>query len=643
MIHPSMKSMDIKQDPIDLKKIHILHSDSNNNNNNNTSIKKVKQYSTLEHIPSTSSNNHMINNNYCHSCGEYYDDIISCDICQTTSHLLCANSSLTKDNMLKDSYFCNNCQMKTKIQDNKDKQQKLILPFRFDPKKSLNLNDCKITQKHHSTLDEIKLSTASNDQSSDEIKCPAINNKNVLSTSNSKRKRMDSSSSINPSLFNSDTQLDILHHLFRSCQPEEFHGPSISLNNLTYQKNCFVCRKSSIKQGPSIQCDYCTLTYHLDCLTPSMITLPLSNKKWMCPNHIEPILDHYLIKKKKISINHRVKLSHQYSQIKQNTIVQEFTERKQTKDYLLSNTIDNHRLERIDISQIPKTIENFYSQANTKEKQICEIENNNSKEELYVQTIFPSVESSSVYDSCIWDILQAILDHIINNRNYEFSSIEPLSIENDYHLTNSSVKTEYNTFDTIDILLQALNQPDHISDQCTLDKMTKLNTRMTTVDSNEQKQNPNSFSLSIDLTQFHSSHAALIHLRSQHVIYIEKYVIWFGSSSLNDICLKDFYQSHSCPYISEKHACLYYDQKHNLFELLNYSEYGTIVNNFRYGLDIRINDDRNNQQENDNFKKCYCLTKPLYKSAWDGPAQIEQGTVFQIGCHEFLLYRHIVR
>jgi pSer/pThr/pTyr-binding forkhead associated (FHA) protein len=150
-----------------------------------------------------------------------------------------------------------------------------------------------------------------------------------------------------------------------------------------------------------------------------------------------------------------------------------------------------------------------------------------------------------------------------------------------------------------------------------------------------------SFSHLIDLSQFRLSHAALIHLPSENVIYIRKHVIWFGSSPSNDICLENFNSSHICQCITERHACLYYDRKRNLFELLNYSEYGTIVNDLRYGLGtIHDTDD---EQKYDNLQRCLCLTKSLSHSNWDGPAQIEQGTVIKIGCHEFLFYRHIVR
>ena len=151
----------------------------------------------------------------------------------------------------------------------------------------------------------------------------------------------------------------------------------------------------------------------------------------------------------------------------------------------------------------------------------------------------------------------------------------------------------------------------------------------------------NSFSLPTDLSQFRSSHAALIHLQSQHVIYIRKHVVWFGSSALNDICLTDFYHSHSCQYTSERHACLYYDRKRNLFELLNYSEFGTVVNDLRYGFDLDCNHDR--KQENERLGTCSCLTRSFDQPAWDGPASIEQGTVIDVGCHQFLFYRHIVR
>lgn len=89
----------------------------------------------------------------------------------------------------------------------------------------------------------------------------------------------------------------------------------------------------------------------------------------MCPNHIEPILDRYLLKRKKFSTSERVKIYRQYAQIEQKTILQEFTHMRQTRNDLLSKSREHQRLQRIEISQIPKVIEQFYLHANTEYQQ----------------------------------------------------------------------------------------------------------------------------------------------------------------------------------------------------------------------------------------------------------------------------------
>jgi len=104
-----------------------------------------------------------------------------------------------------------------------------------------------------------------------------------------------------------------------------------------------------------------------------MTSLPSTADKWMCPNHIEPILDRYLLKKKIFCTSERVKIYRQYSHIEHNTIIQDFTHMRQTKNHLLqSKPTDNYKLNRIDISQIPKVIEQFYSNANKKSKEFSQ-------------------------------------------------------------------------------------------------------------------------------------------------------------------------------------------------------------------------------------------------------------------------------
>jgi hypothetical protein len=155
---------------------------------------------------------------------------------------------------------------------------------------------------------------------------------------------------------------------------------------------------------------------------------------------MSPLLDRYLSRRTTFSTSNRVKISHQYSQIEDNIIIQDFTHNKP----------NNHQLQRVDISEIPKTIEEFYSKANTQPKLTNEIQSKEQPEEN-----LSSTESSSAYDPSIWDILQAIVNNIVNNYPYEFSSI----IENNNPIKSLS-KPLTNTLDTIDTLLQALNEPD---------------------------------------------------------------------------------------------------------------------------------------------------------------------------------------
>lgn len=38
-----------------------------------------------------------------------------------------------------------------------------------------------------------------------------------------------------------------------------------------------------------VSCDYCDLSWHLDCLDPPLDCMPLLGIKWMCPNHADQV------------------------------------------------------------------------------------------------------------------------------------------------------------------------------------------------------------------------------------------------------------------------------------------------------------------------------------------------------------------
>jgi hypothetical protein len=65
--------------------------------------------------------------------------------------------------------------------------------------------------------------------------------------------------------------------------------------------SCYACGGSSIPlralttdPGSSwrqiVSCDYCSLSWHLDCLNPPLAVMPNTERKWMCPNHAEQVM-----------------------------------------------------------------------------------------------------------------------------------------------------------------------------------------------------------------------------------------------------------------------------------------------------------------------------------------------------------------
>ena len=154
-----------------INKKHHHHHPPNDSNNNST--KKISESSQLlthpiihhhqkksasqtQNIPSNNSHQHqqhVINNDHCDSCGELYGEMISCDTCPATFHLLCANPPLSREDVPKGSYFCENCRAK-KVEE--ISTPKLVLS---DSKKKILTNGLKKNPSRQTTLGQLKLPT----------------------------------------------------------------------------------------------------------------------------------------------------------------------------------------------------------------------------------------------------------------------------------------------------------------------------------------------------------------------------------------------------------------------------------------------------------------------------------------------------
>lgn len=153
--------------------------------------------------------------------------------------------------------------------------------------------------------------------------------------------------------------------------------------------------------------------------------------------------------------------------------------------------------------------------------------------------------------------------------------------------------------------------------------------------------------------------AFLHHLPANLVNSTSLMTVCLGSGSISlglhvhsDISLRDLAASSSCTCISPKHAVIYHDQLSNSFELLNYSEFGTLVDNCVYGLNTDDGDDSDDfwSTRDDSEpavgtdKQCRCrdefgvdTRRRRRRSRYiEGPAVLRHGSLVQIGCVRFL-------
>ncbi|XP_077466727.1 PHD finger protein 12 isoform X6 [Stigmatopora argus] len=86
-------------------------------------------------------------------------------------------------------------------------------------------------------------------------------------------------------------------------------------------KVCFSCNRSC-RLAPLIQCDYCPLLFHTDCLDPPLTALPTG--KWMCPNHVE----HLVLNQRNLSLSSRCQLFDEFQdRISQHAVKLDFLRR----------------------------------------------------------------------------------------------------------------------------------------------------------------------------------------------------------------------------------------------------------------------------------------------------------------------------
>ncbi|XP_069572728.1 PHD finger protein 12-like isoform X2 [Brachyistius frenatus] len=116
-------------------------------------------------------------------------------------------------------------------------------------------------------------------------------------------------------------------------------------------KVCFSCNRSC-RLAPLIQCDYCPLLFHMDCLDPPLTALPAG--KWMCPNHVE----HLVLNQRSLSLSNRCQLfDHFQDRMSQHAVKLDFLRRVHRQN--APNRRNSHQHSKKSI-KVPDAIKSQY-------------------------------------------------------------------------------------------------------------------------------------------------------------------------------------------------------------------------------------------------------------------------------------------
>ncbi|ELT92679.1 hypothetical protein CAPTEDRAFT_228495 [Capitella teleta] len=410
-------------------------------------------------------------------------------------------------------------------------------------------------------------------------------------------------------------------------QPHEMDNGMVPLP----AKLCFVCCKSC-RVAPLLQCDYCPLLFHLDCLDPPLAAMPPPHQRWMCPNHVEHALDGELLNTLKVS--ERVKLWDEYAHqpIDQQTIKIQFLKKIHRKNPPFRWKVK--RLGRKTLA-VPVAIKSQYifppPLLNHKSTPI--IPHENSPNSLATK------EEQENWLSCVVHLHSDIAKHLAHSqignaeRNCEgtskpTASVQPtckvdqptpgVHLKKDASQMNGPVKMEVDE-DEEEVRVSSKQTPPSTNEVSDVSKLEVTNPGFLR-NLSQSLQNIIEGNSEIDLSGLDKhliqvlawqrlqqlqladeKKAATTAAVTEQVSVIRARAVLYpiagkgkpinmcyrtlniGTGANMDVCLSDF--GH-CNFVSAKHATIFYDESSRHYELLNYSEHGTTVDNVLYSCDF---------------------------------------------------------
>lgn len=325
------------------------------------------------------------NHDTCDSCREG-GDLLCCDHCPAAFHLLCCNPPLSREMLPPGDWMCHRCAVRRKKREQKkeqlngllEKQQQQVSSkrsqspagtemelgtgpaLRLDPTAVVGIPGLRAAVAQVRLLERKPNSrpvTPTSNASSSDTPTPSEHNdmeEDLLdvedeagghgafepesaSASVSLKRTFDllvaAAAQRNPTQFQLPGELNCTTPLpgtSKRRRKEEMTGKHVKRpqHELDHHglvplpvKVCYTCNKSC-RLAPLIQCDYCPLLFHMDCLDPPLTAMPTG--RWMCPNHVE----HLVLNQRSLTLTNRCRLFDQFrDRVSQHAIKLNFLQR----------------------------------------------------------------------------------------------------------------------------------------------------------------------------------------------------------------------------------------------------------------------------------------------------------------------------
>nr|XP_012215525.1 PREDICTED: PHD finger protein 12-like [Linepithema humile] len=433
---------------------------------------------------------------------------------------------------------------------------------------------------------------------------------------------------------------------------------------------CFQCGRSC-RKAPLIACDYCPLYFHQDCLDPPLIAFPIG--RWVCPNHPNHLVDQDLLTSCKI--RNRIKLWDRYGNqsIDQHAIKLDFVH-KYTVNSLIRTKV---RLEGRPRIKVPSSIKFHYKNRSSLDSlRFCQnsfiwpMKNVGSDDEQH--TDCEETDNSKI-DNCIENKqIERInevkkerkeCDAITNEENHQQKApdVDEYTSKVESKIATDNSKECNNLEFHIGYCDHNVKEGIELLERPVLEALAQQRL--------QQILNPHGDNYEMINCRKRAS-AALFSLnpKPNPPAFMTRRTFVIGNGSDCDLVLSNY---GSCKFTSSKHAIIFFDEATKCYELLNYSEYGTVVDNVLYSCDYMSDEEEKTDKSTKKEKtskmiktilhkneivslqeyaythksdkilckcsiKCNARVSKHLEEGWKGSAIIAHGSILTFGCLMFV-------